>query len=83
MVIINQESQKDTDMTPKNWKNTIQKHWEITQEILMRKPEISKNNLFRKSGYGNKTKYYEFLKKWEIDGRITFEQVGKEIRVRY
>jgi len=68
-------------LTPKNWKNTMKKHWEITREILIREPEICKNDLFKKSGYGNKTKYYEFLKEWKIDDLIKIEQVGNEKRV--
>jgi len=47
-------------------------------KILIENPNISKNELFRKSGYGNKNSFFEFLKQWERDGLIEIKQSGKE-----
>jgi len=53
-------------------------YWENTMQILIENPGLSKNKLFRKSDYGNKNSFFEFLKQWEKDGLIEIKQSGKE-----
>lgn len=56
-------------------------HWENTMKILIENPVISKNELFRKSGYGNKNRFFQFLDEWEKGESITIKQVGREKQV--
>jgi len=53
-------------------------YWENTMQILIENPGLSKNKLFRKSEYGNKNSFFEFIKQWEKDGLIEIKQSGKE-----
>jgi len=69
----NKEYYNDTDMTPELWEKVM--------KILIEKNGISKNELFRKSGYGNKNKFFEYLNEWEAKGQIEINQVGKEKQV--
>ena len=55
--------------------------WEKVMKILIEKNGISKNELFRKSSYGNKNKFFEYLNEWEASGQIKINQVGKEKQV--
>jgi len=55
--------------------------WEKVMKILIEKSGISKNELFRKSSYGNKNKFFEYLNEWETSGQIEINQVGKEKQV--
>jgi len=68
-------------MRREHWENTMKFHWEDTMNILIQNPVISKNELFRKSGYGNKNSFFEFLNQWEKDGLIEVKQIGREKRV--
>jgi len=65
-------------MRREHWENTMKFHWEDTMQILIQNPGLSKNGLFRKSGYGNKNSFFKFLKQWEKDGLIGIKQSGKE-----
>lgn len=65
-------------MRREHWENTMKFHWEDTMKILIEFSGISKNQLFRKSGYGNKNKFFEFLDQWEKDGLIKIQQHGRE-----
>ena len=55
--------------------------WEKVMKILIEKNGISKNELFRKSDYGNKNRFFEYLKEWEAKGQIEIKQVGREKQV--
>jgi len=57
------------------------KLWEKVMKILIEKNGISKNELFRKSDYGNKNKFFEYLDEWEASDQIEINQVGKEKQV--
>ena len=65
-------------MRREHWENTMKFHWEETMQILIQNPGLSKNELFRKSGYGNKNSFFEFLKQWEKDELIEIRQSGRE-----
>ena len=55
--------------------------WEKVMNVLIQKNGISKNELFRKSKYGNKNKFFEYLDEWESEERIEINQVGREKQV--
>lgn len=55
--------------------------WENVMNILIEKYEISKTELFMKSWYSNKTKFWEYLKQWEKDDKISVRAFGKEMLV--
>jgi len=65
-------------MRHEHWENSMKFHWEDTMNILIKNPRISKNELFRKSGYGNKNSFFDFLKQWERDELIEIKQSGRE-----
>jgi len=44
--------------------------WEKTVEVLINKSEVSKSELIRLSGYGNRNKFFEYLKQWELNKLI-------------
>ena len=56
-------------------------YWENTMKILIENPVISKNELFRKSGYGNKNRFFQFLDEWEKEGLVAIKKVGREKQV--
>ena len=55
--------------------------WENVMNILIEKYELSKTELFEKSWYANKTKFWKYLEQWEKEDKITTKQAGKEILV--
>jgi len=55
--------------------------WEKCIKILTKNYGISSNELWRKSGYGNKTKFYEKMRQWKRDSLIETKDVGKEKHV--
>jgi len=52
--------------------------WENVMNILIEKYELSKTELYEKSWYANKTKFWKYLDEWEKDDKITVREVGKE-----
>jgi hypothetical protein len=60
-------------MTPDVWKNVV--------DILIEKYELSKNELFKKSWYVNKTQFWKYLDKWEKEDQIKVRRYGKELLV--
>ncbi len=55
--------------------------WENVMNILIEKYELSKTELFEKSWYANKTKFWNYLKEWEKAGKIKVRQPEKEMLV--
>jgi len=55
--------------------------WENVMNILIEKYEISKTELFMKSWYANKTKFWKYLDEWEKEGKISVRAFGKEMLV--
>jgi len=49
--------------------------------ILIEKYELSKTELFEKSWYANKTKFWNYLKEWEKEDKIKVRQPEKEMLV--
>lgn len=52
--------------------------WENVMNILIEKYELSKTELYKKSWYANKTKFWKYLDEWEKEGKISVKEVGKE-----
>jgi len=52
--------------------------WENVMNILIEKYELSKTELYEKSWYANKTKFWKYLDEWEKEGLISVRQPKKE-----
>jgi len=52
--------------------------WENVMNILIEKYELSKTELYEKSWYANKTKFWKYLDEWEKEGKIKVRQPKKE-----
>ena len=52
--------------------------WEDVMNILIEKYELSKTELYEKSWYANKTKFWKYLDEWEKEGLISVRQPKKE-----
>jgi len=52
--------------------------WENVMDILIEKYELSKTELYEKSWYANKTKFWKYLDEWEKEGKISVRQSKKE-----
>jgi len=52
--------------------------WENVMNILIEKYELSKTELYEKSWYANKTKFWKYLDEWEKGGKIKVRQPKKE-----
>ncbi|MEK0337818.1 MAG: hypothetical protein QQN41_10335 [Nitrosopumilus sp.] len=52
--------------------------WENVMNILIEKYELSKTELYEKSWYANKTKFWKYLEEWEKESKISVKEVGKE-----
>ena len=55
--------------------------WENVMNILIEKYELSKTELYEKSWYANKTKFWKYLDEWEKEGKISVRQPKKEMLV--
>ena len=62
MKVKNHQYHNDTDVKTDVWEKTV--------EVLINKSEVSKSELFRLSGYGNRNKFFEYLKQWELNKLI-------------
>jgi len=60
-------------MTPDVWINVV--------DILIKKHELSKTELFKKSWMVNKTQFWKYLDKWEKEDQIKVRRYGKELLV--
>jgi len=56
--------------------------WEKTVNMLLNYGEVSKSELFRLTGYGNKNKFFEYVKEWEEEKLVKTRQLGNKIMVR-
>ncbi len=55
--------------------------WENVMNILIEKYELSKTELYEKSWYANKTKFWKYLDEREKEGKISVRQPKKEMLV--
>jgi len=53
-------------------------YWENVMNILIEKYELSKTDLWNLSIVVSKRTFWDYLKKWKNDGKISIRQVGKE-----
>ena len=53
-------------------------YWENVMKILIEKYELSKTDLWEESIVVSKRTFWDYLKTWENEGKISIRQVGKE-----